>query len=244
MTPPKFQRTLWKLASIGVLILIWAGYARSVGNALLMPPPRDVLSTLGELLSTPNTYRIIGMSFFRLVLAFMMASGFGIFLGLWAGVHPSLEAFFKPLVTTLRTVPVASVIVVVLILYGSRSALYIITLLMLFPVIYEATRIGVQTIDRSLKEAYRLEPHRLFFAIGWFYLPLSYPFIKTGLLQSMGLGFKVLVMAEFIAQSPVSIGQALYLGRIQLDYASVFAWTILIIAIVYIFETLLQRLKS
>lgn len=244
MMPLKLRRTLWGFGSILILILIWSVYARSVGNALLMPPPYDVAQALGRLLASGQTYTIIGMSFFRLAVAFMLATGLGVLLGLWAGVQSSLDAFLKPLITTLRTVPVASVIVVVLILYGSRTALYVITLLMLFPVIYEATRQGVLNIDVSLKEAYRLEPQRLLFAIGWFYLPLTYPFIKTGLLQSMGLGFKVLVMAEFIAQSPISIGQALYRGRIELDYASVFAWTFLIIVIVYSFESLLQRLKS
>lgn len=242
--PLKIQRLFWGLSSLVVLILMWSAYARSVGNALLMPPPSEVARTLGRLFGSAQTYTIIGMSFFRLVVAFTLATTLGVLLGLWAGVQTSLDAFLKPLVTTLRTVPVASVIVVVLILYGSRTALYVITLLMLFPVIYEATRQGVQNIDPSLKEAYRLESQRTLFAIVWFYLPLTYPFIKTGLLQSMGLGFKVLVMAEFIAQSPVSIGQALYRGRIELDYASVFAWTLLIIVIVYIFETLLQRLSS
>ncbi|MGM0436589.1 MAG: hypothetical protein ACQEQA_06005, partial [Bacillota bacterium] len=57
------------------------------------------------------------------------------------------------------------------------------------------------------------------------------------------LGFKVLVMSEFIAQSDVSIGRMLYEGRITLDYESVFAWTLLIVFVVFVIESVLSRFK-
>ncbi len=238
------KKTSLGLLAVALFILLWTVASLRVDNRLLLPAPTDVLSALGRLLSTPQTYRILLSSFVRLLTAVALGTGVGVFIGLLAGVLPNVDAFFKPLVTSLRTVPVASVIVVILILYGSRTSLYIITFLMLFPILYEATRQGVLNIDPSLKEAYRLETQRWWFAALKFYLPLTLPFIKTGLLQSLGLGFKVLVMAEFVAQSPVSIGQALYISRISLAYDDVFAWTLIIIALVLMLETLVQKLKN
>ena len=238
------KKTSLGLLAVALFILVWTVASLRVDNRLLLPAPTDVLSALGRLLSTPQTYRILLSSFMRLLSAVVLGTGVGVTIGLLAGILPNVDAFFKPLVTSLRTVPVASVIVVILILYGSQTSLYIITFLMLFPILYEATRQGVLNIDPSLKEAYRLETQRWWLGAVKFYLPLTLPFIKTGLLQSLGLGFKVLVMAEFVAQSPVSIGQALYISRISLAYDEVFAWTIIIIGLVLSLETIVQKLKN
>jgi NitT/TauT family transport system permease protein len=73
---------------------------------------------------------------------------------------------------------------------------------------------------------------------------LALPFIKVGLIQSFGLGFKVLVMSEYLAQTKTSIGMMLYEGRIMMEYADVFAWTLIIIVIVFGMETLLGKFKA
>jgi NitT/TauT family transport system permease protein len=59
-------------------------------------------------------------------------------------------------------------------------------------------------------------------------------------LQSAGLGIKVLVMAEFLAQTRNSIGNQLYLAKVNLEYDRVFAWTILLIIIAVILEFLIE----
>lgn len=237
------KKTHYGLLAVLAILVVWTITSWRFGNRLLLPAPDDVLLALVRLLSTSQTYRTLLSSVGRLFIALVMGIGVGVVLGLLAGILPALDAFLKPIVTSLRTIPVVSVIVVVLILYGSQSALYIITFLMLFPLIYEATRQGILHIEPSLKEAYRLETQRWWLGAIKFYLPLTMPFIKTGILQSLGLGFKVLVMAEFVAQSPYSIGRALYVSRITLAYDEVFAWTVLIIGLVLVLETLVQKGK-
>ncbi len=230
--------------SVVIFIIIWQVSAFRVSNRFLLPYPVDVLRALIDILLTASTYRIIAHSFYRLLTAIVLAALAGVSLGLLGGFNRHVDYFFRPLVSALRTVPVASIIVVILILYGSRTSLYIITFVMLFPILFEATKQGVLNINRSLIEALSMEAERKGYALLHLYLPLSMPFIKTGLLQSIGLGFKVLVMAEFIAQSPVSIGNALYVGRVNLEYADVFAWTAIIIVIVIAIEQLVNKLKT
>lgn len=229
--------------TIVLIIIFWQLNALRIDNKFLFPYPVDVINTLYHLLTSIETYRIIIYSFFRLLIAISSATLLGIMLGIIAGLNDWFAYLLNPLITSLRTLPVASVIVVILILYGQSFSLYIITFLMLFPIIFESTKQGVLNIDSSLIEALRLEEKQIKKHIFNIYLPLSKPFIKTGLLQSVGIGFKVLVMAEFIAQSPISIGQALYLGRINLDYAQVFAWTIIIIVLVTSIELFINKIK-
>ncbi|MBQ8993116.1 MAG: ABC transporter permease, partial [Turicibacter sp.] len=53
---------------------------------------------------------------------------------------------------------------------------------------------------------------------------------------TIGLSFKVMVMAEVMAQSSVGIGQMLNYEKTYLNIAAVFAWTTILIVLVMIFE--------
>ncbi len=232
------------LLTIGIILLLWQIQAVRIGKPDFFPYPRQVWDTLVFLLSDQNTYQIILRSFARLITAIGMASLAGIVLGTMAGFTPVLATMMRPVVTSLRTLPVASLIVIILILYGHTRSLYIITFLMIFPLVFEAAKQGVLNISTTLKWALLLEKVPWRKKMTKVYLPLAFPYIKTGFLQSIGLGFKVLVMAEFIAQSPQSIGNMLYRGRINLQYDHVFAWTIILIIIVTMVELFIQRLRS
>ena len=79
----------------------------------------------------------------------------------------------------------------------------------------------------------------------WYcYFPLIAGYLKTAILQSGGLGIKVLVMAEYLAQTPISIGARLYMERVFLRYDYVFAWTILLVILALLFEFAIHRSKQ
>lgn len=228
--------------SVFILIIIWQLYSIKINNSIIMPKPLDVLETLWELLVSLKTYSIILATFKRLFITIGLSTLFGLTLGLVSGMHYQLEAFLKPIVVSLRTLPVISIIVIVLILYGNVFSLYIITFLLLFPIIYQAELDGVKHIDPLLISVLKLECNRCSpRGIRMVYLPLSLPFLRTGIIQSAGLGIKVLVVAEYISQAKVSIGREIYLGRINLEYNLVFAWSIILIIVVLLVEHLVEK---
>lgn len=232
------------LATIFTVVALWQVQAMRIGNGTLFPYPSDAVLALMDLLGSWDTYQIIGRSLIRLVLSAGISSLFGITFGIIAGLLPWVSRALSPVVSTLRTLPVASLIVVILILFGQQFSLYVITFLMLFPLNYEGAREGIVNIDQSLEEVLEMESSHLFKGLFDVRIPLAFPYMKAGFLQSIGIGFKVLVVAEFIAQTPKSLGYALYMGRITLSYDAVFAWTILLIVIVITMEFFIKRLKT
>jgi len=229
--------------SVVLLVLIWQIYSIKINNSIIMPTPLDVLESLWELLISLNTYLIILSTLKRLLITISISTLFGLTLGLISGMNYQLEAFLKPIVVSLRTLPIISIIVIVLILYGNVFSLYIITFLLLFPIIYQAELDGVKHIDPLLISVLKLECNRCSpRGIKMVYLPLSLPFLRTGILQSAGLGIKILVVAEYISQAKVSIGREIYMGRINLHYDLVFAWSIILIVVVLLFEHLVEKL--
>ena len=238
------KRYSYGLATIVLLIILWYGFALHIDNRYILPSPLITFHTFIGLLSVSLTYKIIFFTLLRLLIAMVIACVSGVLLGLIAGHVKALDYALQPIVTTLRTLPVASIIIIVLILIGNANALFTIAFLMLFPVIYEATKQGVITIHSDIKDALSLDPYRVLEIIPKIYFPLAMPFIKTALLQSIGLGFKVLVMAEFIDDTPTSIGSALYHGSISINYQIVFAWTLIIIIIVSVIEVCVRNIRT
>ena len=207
-----------------------------------MPEPIQVFKDLVGLLGEWRTYKIILTTLSRLFVSIGLATFFGLTLGLISGIRYQVEALLKPIVISLRTLPVISIIVVVLILYGNTSSLYIISFLLLFPLIYQSELDGIKNIDPLLIEALKLDCKNCSWpAVKMVFFPLSLPFLRTGILQSAGLGIKVLVVAEFISQKSPSIGRELYFNRINLEYSKVFAWTMILIFIVLVIEHLVNR---
>jgi NitT/TauT family transport system permease protein len=238
------KRLLLGGLSITLLFLLWALYANHLDNPYILPGPIDVIKTFFQLITKGQTYVIIGISLFRLLIAFIFSMFLGVLMGLMAGNYLGIDAFLKPIISGLRTLPIASIIIIIIILLGRESSLYLITFLMIFPLIYEATKNGVLHIDQPLKDHIRIEHHPKWVLMTKIQLPLAFPLIKTSMFQSIGLGFKVIVMAEFISQARIGIGRELQEASISIEYVQVFAWTLVMIIIVVIFESLLKIYKA
>jgi len=228
------------LVSIFVLFLLWILLSTLMQNDLIMPTPWDTLKALGGLFMTSKGLSAIAMTLFRLTISLSVATLLGLTLGVLTGLKPRLKAFFSPLVSVLRTVPVISIVVIMLMIFGFTLTPYLITFLMIFPIIYQGISDALESLDEELIDVYRLENDDWIDGLKYCYLPLIQSSIKTALLQSAGLGIKVLVMAEYLAQTKTSMGNALYLAKVNLDYASVFAWTLLLIGLAMVIEWLIR----
>jgi len=167
----------------------------------------------------------------------------GFLLGIIAGFNEKFSIFFNPIVTVFRTVPVISITVILLIVFGFKLTPYIITFLMLFPLIYQGTFGAIRNIDSELIDVYKLEDNHFFTGLFHCYIPLISKNIRTSLLQSLGLGIKVLVMAEYLSQTKQSIGNELYLAKVNLEFDQVFAWTFVLILLALVFEVLINHYK-
>ncbi len=234
--------------SILLFLFFWILLIELIDNPLLMPSLNAVFISILNILTSWMMIQVILMTMFRLLIAILISLFLGVLLGILSGVIPKVSWLIKPYVTVLRTIPVISIIVILLVLFGFTVAPYVITFLMVFPIIYQAAYEGIRHMDQELKDVYRLETSDLKLAIRYLYMPLITPYVTLSILQSFGLGLKVLVMAEYLSQTRNSIGNALYLSKVNLSYDDVFAWSMLLILMSigfeYIFRTYQNRKSS
>ena len=234
--------SLFSTASIILLFIIWQVYSIYVNNATLMPTPLSVLQRFMDMLCEKETYITLFTSLGRLLFSLVLAILLGTIFGLLSGVNDKVEAFFRPIIITIRTLPVISIIVVILIIFGNTVTLYIISLFLLVPIIYQAELDGIRNIDSSLLDVLRLDTDNVNkVVVKSVYLPLSIPFLRSALIDAVGLGFKVLVIAEYIAQTKVSIGRTIYMNKVNLDFTGVFAWTLMLLIFVLLIEWIVEK---
>ncbi|MBE5874961.1 MAG: ATP-binding cassette domain-containing protein [Lachnospiraceae bacterium] len=147
-----------------------------------------------------------------------------------------VETVLAPVMTLLKAIPVVSFVVLLLIWWGASFLSVAICFLVVLPNLYVNTLAGLKNTPVSLLEmakVFRLPFWNCFYYI---YRPALKPFLLSGLSISLGMCWKSGVAAEVIGTPAFSIGERLYMSKIYLDTAGVFAWTAVTILLSWIFE--------
>ncbi len=188
------------------------------------------------LLKTPDFYLNVGLSLLRIALGF--AGGF-----LVAQVFAYLgfrlrfvEEFLAPMITMMKTIPVASFVVILLIWWGPEYLSTVICFLVVFPNLYISTLEGFRNADGKLLEVaqvFGMPGSTRYFYI---YRDALKPFLSSGMKLSLGMCWKAGIAAELIGVPEGSIGEKMYLTKVYLDVPGLFAWTLTIVLVSMAFE--------
>lgn len=233
----------------GMIILfwlcVWQFAAAMMHNDILLVGPIQVGAALLGNMAEADFLRIVFYSAGRIGLGFFAALFCGLLFGALSYRYILLEEFLSPLMAVLKSIPVASFVVLLLIWYGSSFLSFFISFLIVFPNVYVNTIAGLKSADRQL-----LEMADVFGVGGWnrfwfLYRPALMPYLRSSLKIALGMSWKSGVAAEVIGMPGYSLGERLYMSKIYLDTAGLFAWTLLVIFLSFLFEKavlyLLQR---
>ena len=149
-----------------------------------------------------------------------------------------VEELLAPLVMLVKTVPVASFIILALVWLSSKTLPLFIAALMVFPPVYLNVLEGVRCTDASLLEMARVFRVPFSRTLRGIYLPQVLPYFRSAVSTALGLCWKAGTAAEVIALSGGSIGEKLYHAKIYFETADLFAWTAAIVLISAAFEKL------
>lgn len=225
-----------KLAIILFWLLVWQGCALAIHNQILLVGPIDTLRALIEQAGSPSFWSAVGFSFGRICLGFFSAFLFGLLTGAVSYRLPLVGDFLAPPIQLMKSVPVASFVILALIWTGSRNLSVFISFLVVYPMIHVTTMAGLRSTDRKLLEmarVFRLPAWKKAFYI---YRPALCPYLLSTCRTALGMGLKSGIAAEVIGVPDGSIGEGLYMAKIYLSTAELFAWTLVIILISIVFE--------
>ena len=136
----------------------------------------------------------------RILIAFGIATGIGVPLGLFMGWSKRFRDYSFPILETLRPIPILAWVPLAIIMFSGFETpiLFLATLASLFVTTLN-TLLGVDSIDESYFRAAGClgsKPRHVFWHV---VLPGAMPFIFTGLQISVGVAWFSLVAAEMIS---------------------------------------------
>lgn len=229
-----------RLITVVILALTWWLAAHSIANDILLPYPWDVALTMLSQVGQSAFYSSIVATLWRLFQGLLIALILGVLLGYICALKSRVDDYLMPLITALKTIPNISYIIIALIWLGSDRSVILICFLILFPIFFEAAKMGVTSVDRRLLDVLALYPETRTNKFKNVYGPNMIPYLLASLKSGLSLGFKVAIMSEVLGQVQVGIGKAMFLSKLYLDTTSIFAWTVWIILIGIGFDVLMD----
>ena len=238
------ENILAPIVGLAVFIGIWYACSEAIGIEIILPSPTDTAIGFFSLLGQGGFYlalaHTLGRALLAFLIAFLLASGFAAI----SELCPFFRKAFAPISVILRVLPTISVILLVLIWFKSAAAPYVITFLVLFPMLYKTVLDAADRVDKGLLEmtrAYRFTRSKVLFS---FYLPQMIPSILTGASITLSFAVKLTIAAEVLAYTGDSMGRFMQRTSAYMETSMLLAWTIAAIFLGFLLEGMVLLVRK
>lgn len=234
---------IYPLITLGLVFAVWAIAARAVDLPIVLPSVGDTFRGLGELLGSADFYVALGWTLLRTLVGFVISLALALALALPAAFLKPVEKLLSPLVVIARAVPTMSIILLCLLWVSNRILPVVVSVFIVFPVLYTTVLNAVVGVDKKLAEMSRVYKVPAARQAAKLYLPLSMPAILSGVQSTLGLMVKLIIAGEVMSGTARSIGQAMNLAHQYLETDVVLAYTLAAIALSALLEGAVALVK-
>lgn len=217
-------------------LALWQFFSYAIHNRILLVGPIETLKALAAQVSSAAFWKAIWFSFARIGLGFFLAFFAGLATGALSFRFPAFGELLEPAIQFMKAIPVASFVILALIWTGSRNLSVFISFMVVYPMIHINTVAGLSSTGQELLEMAQVFRVPLWKKALFIYRAALYPYLASACRTALGMGFKSGIAAEVIGVPDGSIGEGLYMAKIYLSTAELFAWTLVIIVISMFFE--------
>ena len=141
-----------KALIIAFWLVVWELLDHVVDNRLVLAGPIRTAQALADQVVMPNFWMIVGASFGRIALGFLLSFAVGFLLALVACRVRLFRDFVDPIISLLRTIPVASFIILLLIWVGNQALTVFLAFFIVLPLIYTNMVTGFESVDKQMRE--------------------------------------------------------------------------------------------
>lgn len=227
-----------RIWAVAFWLIMWQLASVAIGSDILLVSPITVVVRLLQLMTEITFWKTILFSLVRIAGGFFLAVLSGCLLAALSAYFTKIRDLLQPLVLAVKTVPVASFIILALVWFSSRNLAVFISFLMVFPAIYTNVLNGIRETNQELLEMAEVFEIPLPRRIRYIYVPQVFPYFESGCTVALGLCWKSGIAAEVIGMPRGSIGERMQQAKVYLDTPDLFAWTLVIVVLSLIFEKL------
>ena len=226
------------LLVVAFWLVVWQVAALAVGQEVLLASPAKAVVRLGELSVTAEFWGTVWYSLARIAGGFLAASVIGVLAAAAAAGSRVVDGLLTPALAAVRSTPVVSFIILVLMWASSSQLAFVISFLMVLPITYTNVLEGIRHRDPALLEVAAVFQVPFLRRLPAMDVPAVLPYFTAACRIGVGLAWKSGITAEVIGLADGSIGERLYEAKVLLSSADLFAWTLVIIAVSFAFEKL------
>ena len=221
-------------------LVLWQAASLLVHNSILLAGPYEALLALIRLGVTSGFWMSVLMTVLKITAGFIIGLALGIGFACLSYRFRLFREFITPPVSVIKSIPVASFVILVIIWAGASSLSVVISALVVFPMIYVNVLSGLDSTDNKLIELGKLFRFRNKDKARYLYLPSIAPHLTSAISISSGMAFKSGIAAEVIGRPLQSLGAGIYLSKISLATDDLFAWTFCAVILSYLFEKVMS----
>jgi NitT/TauT family transport system permease protein len=198
-----------------------------IAKAITTVTPIDIVVTLA---------RVIG----ALIVSFVL----GIVLAMAMYRSDALDKYLHPMIRILMAVPVVSwILFAVLWFPGVEFRIGFVLVVVCGPVFLVDTLDAMRSVPRELRQMMRsFRPTTVQFFVKLM-LPAIVPTIFTSWKVNISLAIRVVTIAELVG-AVTGIGHQLSVAQELFSVADVFAWTIVLVALLFLLEAVVTRIET
>lgn len=230
------------LLPLGFWLGIWQIMSFFVSNSFLLPGIPETASELVGLFSSKGFYLAVLLSTIRVIIGLLLGILLGFLLALLCRRSKIFSSLILPLISIIKSTPVASFIVVLWVLLSGDGLSIFIGFLMVMPIILQNTLDGYNAIDKGLSEVADIFEFSTSKRFKLLIFPTLKSYLAPAIITASGLCWKAEIAAEIIAYTKRSIGQGINDAKYEMNTAKVFAWTVVIITFSILLERVTKRI--
>jgi NitT/TauT family transport system permease protein len=209
----------------------WQAVAAAVGNSIALVGPLETAQALYSLAGHASFWRSCLQSASHVALGLFLSFPTGIALGAAAFRFKTARRLSEPIILAMSSVPVASFVILALIVVGSRWLAVPICAVVVLPQAYSAALNGAMAADSRLDRFAKMLGIPLLYRIFAIFRPAMAPLVASAAKTSVGLAWKSSVAAEVLGISAGTLGEGMYMSKVYLETASLFAYTLAVIVL-------------
>lgn len=207
-----------------------------------IPGPMQILDRLVKIVGTGDFLSRTLYTATNVLSGFFIGSLSALVLGRLSAKSQSLENFLKVPLSLIKSVPVASFIILSLFWFPLRGVSIFVVFLIVFPVVYGHALSAWKGLDPAMKEVSQVFALKPFMYLRAIVMDQIQDALAAGLRTGLGMAWKAGVAAEVISMAGKSIGGAIYDSKVYLEMADLFAWTLWLVVMSAASEKLLTIL--
>jgi NitT/TauT family transport system permease protein len=217
---------------------VWHVASVLIDNTIILVSPIAAFTRLFELAAQGVFWQSVSFSLFRVITGFVLALAAGVFMAALTSRFKFLHTLTLPLFNVIKSIPVASFVLLVLFWLNSRNISLFIAFVTVLPIVYFNTYAGIKNTDAKLLEMAKVFNVSKLKTILHVYAFAVLPHIISAASTGLGFAFKSGIAAEIIGFTRGSIGFNLNAARNFLQMEDMFAWTIAIVLLSFTIEKL------